>query len=40
MTSALVGASRLEQIEDSVAALNNLVFSSDELAAIEAILTD
>jgi L-glyceraldehyde 3-phosphate reductase len=40
MTSALVGASRVEQIEDSVSALNNLAFTDDELAAIEDILTD
>src|SRR5450756_980003 len=30
MTSALVGASRVSQIEDSVHALNKLVFSNDE----------
>jgi L-glyceraldehyde 3-phosphate reductase len=40
MTSALVGASRVEQIEDSVSALENLAFTDDELAAIEDILTD
>jgi L-glyceraldehyde 3-phosphate reductase len=40
MTSALVGASRVEQIEDSVSALNGLAFTDDELAAIEDILTD
>jgi len=38
MTSALVGASRVEQVEDNVAALDNLDFSDDELAAIEDIL--
>jgi L-glyceraldehyde 3-phosphate reductase len=38
MTSALVGASRVEQVEDNVAALNNLVFSTEELDAIEKIL--
>ncbi|RAP77096.1 L-glyceraldehyde 3-phosphate reductase [Paenibacillus montanisoli] len=38
VTSALIGASRVSQIEDNVAALNNLSFSSDELASIEAIL--
>jgi len=38
MTSVLVGASRVRQIEDDVAALNNLVFTADELAAIERIL--
>ena len=38
VTSALMGASRVEQIEDSVGALDNLDFSEEELAAIEAIL--
>ena len=39
MTSALIGASRVEQIEQNVAALANLAFSADELARIDAILT-
>jgi len=38
MTSALVGASRVAQIEDAVDALNNLTFGADELRQIEAIL--
>nr|WP_144921772.1 L-glyceraldehyde 3-phosphate reductase [Paenibacillus bovis] len=38
VTSALIGASRVEQIEDNVAALNNLHFSTDELAKIDEIL--
>ncbi len=38
MTSALIGASKPAQIEDAVAALDNLDFSADELARIEAIL--
>jgi L-glyceraldehyde 3-phosphate reductase len=38
VTSALVGASRVSQIEDSVATLNRLEFSQDELVAIEKIL--
>ena len=38
MTSALIGASRVEQIEQNVAALGNLVFSKDELARIDGIL--
>jgi len=38
VTSCIIGASRPAQIEDSVAALNNLQFSADELAKIEAIL--
>lgn len=37
VTSALIGASRVSQVEDSVAALNNLEFSPEELADIEAI---
>jgi L-glyceraldehyde 3-phosphate reductase len=37
VTSALVGASRVSQIEDSVAALANRRFSDGELAAIDAI---
>jgi len=40
MTSALVGASRVSQIEDSVAALNNLGFAEEELRAIDDILVD
>ena len=35
MTSALIGASRVEQIEDAVKALDNLAFSDGELAAID-----
>ncbi len=38
MTSALIGASRVAQIEDAVAALGNLAFSGEELGAIEGIL--
>lgn len=37
-TSALIGASRVEQIEQDVAALDGLGFSEEELAKIEAIL--
>jgi L-glyceraldehyde 3-phosphate reductase len=37
VTSALIGASRVEQIDDNVAALNQLAFSSEELARIDAI---
>jgi L-glyceraldehyde 3-phosphate reductase len=37
MTSALVGASRVSQLEDAVGALTNLEFSAEELAAIDAI---
>jgi L-glyceraldehyde 3-phosphate reductase len=38
MTSALIGASRVEQIEQNVAALANVRFSAAELAQIEAVL--
>jgi len=40
VTSALIGASRVAQIEDAVAALANLEFSAKELAAIEGALRD
>jgi L-glyceraldehyde 3-phosphate reductase len=39
MTSALIGASRVEQIEQNVAALANLEFSVVELGRIDAILS-
>jgi L-glyceraldehyde 3-phosphate reductase len=38
VTSALIGASKLSQIEENVAALNNLEFSNEELEKIEDIL--
>ena len=38
MTSALIGASRVSQVEDAVGALNNLKFSPEELSEIDAIL--
>jgi L-glyceraldehyde 3-phosphate reductase len=38
VTSALIGASSVKQLEDSLAALNNLKFSDDELEQIESIL--
>jgi L-glyceraldehyde 3-phosphate reductase len=38
MTSALIGASRVEQISQNVGALANLRFSSDELVRIDSIL--
>jgi L-glyceraldehyde 3-phosphate reductase len=40
MTSALVGASRVSQVEDNVAALDNLDFSVEELAKIDGLLGD
>jgi L-glyceraldehyde 3-phosphate reductase len=36
MTSALIGASRVEQIDDAVGALANLSFTAEELADIDA----
>jgi L-glyceraldehyde 3-phosphate reductase len=38
VTSALIGASRVEQIEQNVAALANLKFSAEELQRIDEIL--
>lgn len=38
MTSALIGASRVQQIDDAVGALANLQFSAEELATIDSIL--
>ncbi len=38
VTSALIGASSVKQLEDSLSALNNLKFSDDELSTIEEIL--
>lgn len=38
VTSALIGASKVSQIEENVATLNNLSFTSEELAKIEEIL--
>jgi L-glyceraldehyde 3-phosphate reductase len=38
MTSAIIGASKPRHIEDAVAALSNLKFSTEELAAIERVL--
>ncbi|TRZ38967.1 L-glyceraldehyde 3-phosphate reductase [Niallia circulans] len=40
VTSALIGASRVSQVEENVAALNNLEFSNEELSSIDNILTD
>ena len=39
MTSVLIGASKVEQIEDAVGTLNKLDFSSDELQQVETILS-
>ncbi|MFH5187261.1 L-glyceraldehyde 3-phosphate reductase [Paenibacillus sp. TAB 01] len=38
VTSALIGASKVSQIEDAAGAINNLEFSAEELARIEQIL--
>jgi L-glyceraldehyde 3-phosphate reductase len=35
VASALVGASSVQQLEDTLAAINNLDFTAEELAAIE-----
>lgn len=40
VTSSLIGASSVTQLEDNLAALNNLEFSEDELGRIESILKD
>jgi L-glyceraldehyde 3-phosphate reductase len=38
MTSVLIGASRVSQIEDAVGALKNPTLGEEELRAIEAVL--
>lgn len=40
MTSVLIGASKVSQIEDAVGAINNLAWSEGELQAIESILRE
>ena len=40
VTSVLVGASSVQQLENNVAAINNLSFSSDELSVLEAHAVD
>ena len=40
VTSALIGASSVEQLDENLAALQNLDFAADELAAIDALSTD
>jgi L-glyceraldehyde 3-phosphate reductase len=40
MASALIGASRVDQLEDNLAALGRLAFDAAELAAIDRILSD
>jgi L-glyceraldehyde 3-phosphate reductase len=35
MTSVIIGASSVKQLEDNVGAIGNLAFSDDELAAID-----
>lgn len=39
VTSALIGASRVEQVDDAVSALSNLKFSDDELKEIDTIVS-
>jgi len=38
VTTALIGASKVSQIDDNISAIKNLAFSKDELAAIDGIL--
>ncbi|OZA13230.1 MAG: hypothetical protein B7Y02_06320 [Rhodobacterales bacterium 17-64-5] len=40
ITSALIGASKPEQVEDCAGAIQSLTFTADELAAIDAIAED
>jgi L-glyceraldehyde 3-phosphate reductase len=40
ITSALIGASRVQQIEQNVACLANVAFSAEELTKIDSILSD
>lgn len=40
ITSVLIGASKPEQLTDSLRCLDNLEFSTDELAGIKTILKD
>ncbi|HXV01964.1 MAG TPA: aldo/keto reductase, partial [Gaiellaceae bacterium] len=40
VTSALVGASSVEQLDDSIAALDNLDFSDEELTEIDRYATE
>ena len=40
VTSALIGASKISQLDDAVGTLANLTFSEDELSRIEAILSE
>lgn len=40
VTSALIGASRISQIEDAVGFLNNMSFTSDEIESIEGVLKE
>jgi L-glyceraldehyde 3-phosphate reductase len=40
VTSALIGASRVEQIDDAIGTLKHLDFNSDELGQIETILNE
>ena len=40
VTSALIGASSVAQLEDSLGAVRNLEFSDDELARIEPLAVD
>jgi len=39
VTSALVGTSKVQQVDDNVAALSNLSFSAEELRQIDDVLS-
>ncbi|GIL14438.1 MAG: glyceraldehyde 3-phosphate reductase [Chloroflexota bacterium] len=39
-TSALIGTSKVSQVDDSAAAIHNLSFSADELRAVDAVLAE
>jgi L-glyceraldehyde 3-phosphate reductase len=40
ITSVVIGASSVQQLEDNIAAIDQLEFSAEELAAIDAVATD
>ena len=40
VTSALIGASRVSQVEDCAGATRNLIFTAEELARIDGILAE
>jgi L-glyceraldehyde 3-phosphate reductase len=40
MTSVVIGASSVQQLEDNVAAIHHTEFTSEELAAIDVVVAD